>query len=90
LRIIEEFYPDTREFQRENILEIKLLQRRAKCFEEKEDFEGAKADLDRAAMLDRENPQVRIAQAKVQQKLNTVQFDKYKEIANNYLKEKKF
>lgn len=65
LTIIEEFHTETREFQRENILEIKLLQRRAKCLEEKQDFEGAKADLDRAAMLDRENPQVRIAQQKV-------------------------
>ena len=41
-------------------------------------------------MLDKENPQVRISQQKVQQKLNTIQFDKYKEIGNNYLKEKKF
>ena len=90
LSIIEEFQSETREFQRENILEIKLLQRRAKCLEEKQDFEGAKNDLDRAAMLDKENPQVRIAQQKVQQKLNTIQFDKYKEIGNNYLKEKKF
>jgi len=42
------------------------LQRRAKCLEEKQDFEGAKNDLDRAAMLDKENPQVRTAQQKVQ------------------------
>ena len=62
LSIIEEFHPETREFQRENILEIKLLQRRAKCLEEMQDFEGAKADLDRAAMLDKENPQVRTSQ----------------------------
>jgi len=48
LEVLEDFHTDTREFHKENLLEIKLLQRRARCLEEKEDFEGAKADLDRA------------------------------------------
>lgn len=88
--MLEAFHPDTREFQRENTLEVKLLQRRARCYEMEEDFEKAKVDLDRASMLDRENPAVRTAKEKVQQKLNTIQFDKYRTQANELLKEKNF
>ena len=36
LSIIEEFQADTKEFQRDNVLEIKLLQRRSKCWEVQE------------------------------------------------------
>jgi hypothetical protein len=50
----------------DNTLEIKLLQRRAKCLEVREDYEQAKEDLDRAHMLDKENPVIRTAKEKVQ------------------------
>ena len=66
LEVIDGFHADTREFQNDNTLEIKLLQRRAKCLEVKEDFEKAKEDLDRAHMLDKENPVIRTAKEKVQ------------------------
>ena len=66
LDIVDNFHSDTKEFQRDNTLEIKLLQRRAKCYDLKEDYEKAKEDLDRAMGLDRENPTVRTAQQKVQ------------------------
>ena len=56
-------------------MEVKLLQRRAKCYEVQEEYEKAKEDLDRAMMMDRENPAVKAAQQKVQGKLNTIQFD---------------
>lgn len=59
---IEAFHPDTKEFQQDNTLEVKLLQRRAKCYEIKEEYELAKQDLDRAMMLDRENTAVKLAQ----------------------------
>lgn len=65
LEVLEEFHPDTKEFHKENLLEIKLLQRRAKCLEEKDDLEGAKADLDRAQFLDPKNPTVRECLAKI-------------------------
>jgi len=90
LEVLEDFHTDTREFHKENLLEIKLLQRRARCLEEKEDFEGAKADLDRAQFLDPKNPSVKESIAKIQLKLNTIKFSEYREVANAYLKDKKF
>lgn len=66
------------------------MQRRAKCLEVKEDYEKAKEDLDRAHMLDKENPVIRTAKEKVQGKLNTIKFDEYREVANQFLKQKKF
>ena len=90
LQRIEGFHPDTKEFQQDNTLEVKLLQRRAKCYEVKDEFELAKQDLDRAMMLDRENAAVKLAQQKVQQKLSTIRFEEYREQANNYLKQKQF
>ena len=90
LDIMSEFQSDTSDFQRDNALEVKLLQRRAKCYEVQEDYEKAKVDLDKALGYDIQNPAVRLSQTKVQGKLNTIQFEKYKEQANAYLKEKKF
>jgi len=66
LQMIEAFQADTREFQQDTVLEVKLLQRRAKCYEVKDLFEQAKVDLDRAMMLDKENAPVKAAQARVQ------------------------
>jgi len=66
LQYIESFHPDTKEFQQDNTLEVKLLQRRAKCYEINNEFEKAKEDLDRAMMMDRENTAVKLAQQKVQ------------------------
>lgn len=85
LTIIEEFHADTREFNKDSFLEVKLLQRRAKCYEMDKEWEKAKADLDRAHMIDRENTSITIAQKKVQDQLNTLKFDEFKEVANKYL-----
>lgn len=90
LTIIEEFQSDTREFNRDCMLEVKLLQRRAKCYEMSEDWEKAKVDLDRALMLDKQNAAVVAAQKKVQDKLNTMKFDEFKEQGNKYLQSKEF
>lgn len=90
MEILEEFQPDTKEFHKENLLEIKLLQRRSKCLEEKNELEAAKDDLERAQFLDNKNPAVRDMLAKLNQKLNTVKFSEYRDLANQYLKEKKF
>ena len=72
LALIEEFHADTREFQRDNVLEVKLLQRRAKCYEVKDMLQEARDDLDRAMMLDKENPAVKAAYQKVQTRLNAI------------------
>ena len=55
-----------------------------------EEYEKAKEDLDRAQMLDRENPIVRATQQKIQQKLSTIRFEEYREKGNDYLKKKMF
>lgn len=88
--ILDSFHPDTRDFQKDNTLEVKLLMRRAKCYEVQKDFEKAKDDLDRCMLLDPENPQAKVSQQKVQTALNTIKFDEYKDIGNKYLKEKNF
>ena len=90
LAYVEGFQADTKEFQKENTLEVKLLQRRAKCNEVAEKFELARKDLDRALFLEPQNAAVKAAQAKVQNKLNTIRFEEYREQANNYLKKKMF
>lgn len=90
LSIIEEFQADTKEFQRDNVLEIKLLQRRSKCREVQEQFEQAKEDLDKAMLLDPQNPIVRASLKRVQERLNTVKFDEYRSQGNDLLKQKKF
>jgi tetratricopeptide (TPR) repeat protein len=90
LSIIEEFQADTKEFQRDNVLEIKLLQRRSKCWEVQEQFEQAKEDLDKAMLLDPQNPIVRASVKRVQERLNTVKFDEYRSKGNDFLKQKKF
>ena len=52
MAIIDAFMDDTKDFNKDNVLEIKLLQRRSKCYEMKNEFEKAKEDLDKAMMLD--------------------------------------
>lgn len=90
LEYVEAFHTETKEFQNDNTLEVKLLQRRAKCYEVDEKFELAKKDLDRAQFLEPQNAAVKTAAAKVQQKLSTIRFEEYREQANEYLKKKMF
>lgn len=90
LSMIENFQADTKEFQRDNILEIKLLQRRSKCLEVQEKYEESKVDLDKAQLLDPQNPIVRASLKRVQDKLNTIRFDEYRTQGNEFLKQKKF
>ena len=61
LDILENFHSDTKDFHTDNLLEVKLLQRRSKCYEVQENWEAAKIDLDRAQLLDKENPAVNAA-----------------------------
>ena len=52
LAIIDGFQNETRSFSRQNNLEIKLLLRRAKSHQSLDDYEKAKADLDRVLILE--------------------------------------
>ena len=82
MKIIEWYHGDAKDFQVDNILEIKLLQRRAKCYEIQNKLEAAKADLDQALILDRDNPAVKSSLDKIQKKLSTINFEEYKEQGN--------
>ena len=82
MKIIEWYHGDVKDFQVDNILEIKLLQRRAKCYEIQNKLEAAKADLDQALILDRDNPAVKSSLDKIQKKLSTINFEEYKEQGN--------
>jgi len=44
----------------------------------KKEYELAKEDLDRAVLLDRENPAVRQQRKSVQDKLDTIKFGEYR------------
>jgi len=65
LAIIDAFMNDTKDFNKDNLLEVKLLMRRSKCYEMKNEFEKAKEDLDKAMMLDPQNAAVKQSLARV-------------------------
>lgn len=52
LEIIDDFLNDTKSFSTENRLEVKVLMRRGKSYESLGDNEKAKADLDKALLLE--------------------------------------
>lgn len=52
LDIIDYFMNDTRSFNKDNRLEVKVLLRRGKSYENLGEFEKAKDDLDRAISLE--------------------------------------
>jgi tetratricopeptide (TPR) repeat protein len=70
--ILDEFLSDTKSFQKDNRLEVKILMRRGKSFESLGDNEKAKADLDRALLLEPQNGEARVIAKRVQDKLDTV------------------
>ena len=78
LEIIEFFQNDTKSFSRENRLEVKILLRRGKSYEMLGDYEKAKADLDQCVLLEPQNGEARTLHKKVQEKLDTILFEKYK------------
>lgn len=52
LNILDAFFNETKSFQKENRLEVKILMRRGKSYESLGDNEKAKDDLDRALLLE--------------------------------------
>ena len=64
--------------------------RRAKSLLAKEDYEASKADLDKILILEPRNGEAEGLVKQVQAKLDVETFSKYREEANNFLKQKEF
>jgi len=82
--ILDDFLSDTKSFQKDNRLEVKILMRRGKSFESLGDNEKAKADLDRALLLEPQNGEAKVIAKRVQDKLDTVQFETLNKQANEF------
>jgi tetratricopeptide (TPR) repeat protein len=87
---IENFHDDTSSFQSNNILAVKILMRRAKCYEMTDEYALAKEDIDRTIMLEPKNEEARNLLKSIQSKLDTKLFTQYRDEANELLKGKKF
>ena len=90
LAVIDGFQNETKSFSRQNALECKLLLRRAKSYHAKENYELAKADLDKITLLEPNHPEAAQTLKLVQKKLDDVTFTQYKDQANELLKKKDF
>ena len=90
LNQIDNFYNDTKNFLSNNILEVKILMRRAKSYEMTNQYENAKADLDKCLILEPKNGEANNLLKHVDAKLNTMMFGKYKAEADDHLRNKKF
>jgi tetratricopeptide (TPR) repeat protein len=56
---------ETRSFQKDNLLEVKILLRRGKSYENLGEYEKAKDDLDKALSLEPQNGEARTLLKKV-------------------------
>ncbi len=65
LEIIEEFHSDTKLFSKENRLEVKILMRRGKSYESLGENEKAKADLDKALLMEPQNGEAKVIAKRV-------------------------
>lgn len=90
LNQIENFYNDTKNFLTNNILEVKILMRRAKSYEMTGDFENAKADLDKCLILEPKNGEANNLLKNIERSLNAMMFKRYKDEADGFLRNKKF
>lgn len=84
------FQNETKLFASNNVLEVKLLLRRAKSLEMQNQWEQAKEDLDKVLMLEPKNSEAQSALKQVSSKLDQLMFGQYREEANELLKQKKF
>ena len=90
INIIDSFQAETKSFQKQNHLEIKLLMRRSKSYNALQDYEKAKADLDRILIIEPAHSEAANTLKVVQKKLDEFTFAKYKDQANDLLKRKDF
>ena len=87
LDIIEDFMNETKTFQKENRLEVKILMRRGKSYESIGDSEKAKLDLDKALMLDPQNGEAKVLAKRVQEKLDSAAYEEFNKQAIEYQKQ---
>lgn len=90
LDILDEFLNDTKSFQKENRLEVKILLRRGKSYESLGDNERAKADLDRALILEPQNGEAKVIAKRVQDKIDSAEFEVLNKQANEYQRQQDF
>ena len=90
LKQIESFHEDTKTFQTSNVLEVKILLRRGKCYEMEGELQKARDDLDKCMILEPKNGEARTMLKAITVKIDAKIFGKHREDATNFLKEKKF
>lgn len=90
LDIVTNFHNETKAFAKQNVLEVKLLLRRAKCYEMQQEWELAKADLDKILALEPNNGEAKGMLKTITSRLDEILFKKYRDEANEFLKQKKF
>ena len=73
-----------------NLFEIKILLRRAKCYEIKNDMEKAQKDIESIEKLSITNPNVLKEVKEIKDKLKIHVVDTYKQKANEYLQKQEF
>jgi len=72
------------------MLEVKLLLRRAKANEMLKNWELAKGDLDKILLLEPKNSEASSLLKTITSRLDEILFKKYRDEANEFLKNKKF
>lgn len=90
LNILDDFLSDTKTFSKENRLEVKVLMRRGKSYESLGDNEKAKADLDKALMMEPQNGEAKVIAKRVQDKIDGVLLENYNKQAVEYQKQGNF
>ena len=73
-----------------NLFEIKILLRRAKCYEIKNDMEKAQKDIESIEKLSIVNPNILKEVKEIKDKLKIHVVDTYKQKANEYLRKQEF
>ena len=73
-----------------NLFEIKILLRRAKCYEIKNDMEKAQKDIESIEKLSIVNPNILKEVKEIKDKLKIHVVDTYKQKANEYLQKQEF
>lgn len=90
IEIIGNFQNETKLFANQNILEVKLLLRRAKSYEMMTEWEKSKEDLDKVILLEPKNGEAAGLLKTITAKLDELLFKKYRDEANEHLKGKRF
>lgn len=86
LDLVNNFQNETKSFASNNVLEVKILLRRAKSYEMREEWELAKEDLDKVLLMEPQNSEARSSLKVIQAKLDDVMFNRYREEGNEFLK----